>query len=52
MTVLKLITIMLIEHYCVTYFGFFTKEITKSCDEFEQINSGLLILYEFIQLQG
>ena len=33
MTALKLITIMLIKQYCVTYFGFFTKEITKSCDK-------------------
>ena len=39
LTVLKLTTIMLIEQYCVIYFRLL-KEITKSCDELEQVNSG------------
>ena len=46
---LKLITIMLIEQYCEISFPFlyFTKEIIKSYDEFEQVNSGWLILFVF-----
>ena len=42
LAVLKLITIMLIEQYCVISFRFLYR-----CDEFEQANSGWLILYVF-----